>query len=162
MTDSTIRPLRKIFRSYCGSAYLIGATSNKIVISGHGNDLGSFSREEHSLDGSIGGLLRRGINHTKAFVVSTFLNGTDPFAAIENNSQSTTLGIVNGLKKIKESFAGSLPVSRKKITQFLNSMNRIISVDDEMNLRFQSGGGYCQIITWNNFKQQTKSFKKYL
>jgi hypothetical protein len=101
MTDCTIRPPGKVFSSYCGSAYFIGATSNKIVISGHGNDLGSFSREEHSLDGSVGGLLRRGINHTKAFVVSAFLNGTDPFAAIENNSQSTTLGIVNGLKKIE-------------------------------------------------------------
>lgn len=100
MTDCTIRPPRKIFRSYCGSTYLIGATSNKIVISGHGNGLGSFSREEHSLDGTVGRLLRRGINDTKAFVVSMFMNGTDPFASIENNGQSTTLGIVNGLKKI--------------------------------------------------------------
>ena len=162
MTDCAIRPLRKIFRPNCRSACLVGTTSNKIIISGHGNDLGSFRREEHSFDDSVGGLLRGGINDAETFVISAFLNGADPFASIENNGQSTTLGIVNGLKKIKESFAGSLPVSRKKITQFLNSMNRIISVDDEMNLRFQSGGGYCQIITWNNFKQQTKSFKKYL
>jgi hypothetical protein len=142
MTDCPIRPLRKIFRPNCSSACLVGATSNKIVIGGHGNDLGSFSREEHSLDGSVGGLLGRGINHTKAFVVSAFLNGTNPFASIENNGQSTTLGIMNGLEKMKETFAGRLPVTRKKITQFLNSMNRIISVDDEMNLRFQSWGGY--------------------
>jgi hypothetical protein len=45
-------------------------------------------------------LLRGGINDAKTFVVSMFLNGTDPFASIENNGQSTTLGIVNGLKKI--------------------------------------------------------------
>jgi malonyl CoA-acyl carrier protein transacylase len=41
-------------------------------------------------------------------------------------------------------------------------MNRIISVDDEMNLRFQSGGGYFQLFNRNNFPQQTKSFKKIL
>ena len=50
----------------------------------------------------------------KAFVVSAFLNGTDPFASIENNGQSTTLGIVNGLKKIKESFAGTLAGHEKE------------------------------------------------
>jgi malonyl CoA-acyl carrier protein transacylase len=41
-------------------------------------------------------------------------------------------------------------------------MNRIISVDDEMNLRFQNGDGYLKIINQNNFSPQTKSFKKIL
>ena len=100
MTDCTVRPLRKIFRPNCGSPCLVGATSNKIIVCGHGNDLRAFGREKHSFNDTIGGLLRGGINDTKAFVVSMFLNGTDPFASIENNGQSTTLGIVNGLKKI--------------------------------------------------------------